>query len=145
MGLRERVLAVESEIAPPKRVEASAGVDWEAARKREQREQREYLRGLIRPHLARWCTEMGIDSPTPEFTVVEAKEYPNRPLVVTFRFSVDDLSFDGDYRKYAGAHGDEMKIYLPQHRRYAGYEINNLAGLVRMRGRPAPPFLGSMK
>ena len=143
MGLRDRVLAAQAEIEiRAGNAAAAAKAAGSAPAETEQERESRYTRELIRPHLARWCTEMGIDSPTPEFTVVDVRESQNRPLAVTVRFSVEDLSFEGEYRKWDT--GDKMNFYLPQHHGNAGYEINNLNDLVHNLGRPEVRY-SSMK
>jgi hypothetical protein len=141
MGLRDRALALQAEMAAVEEKEAAAAEAWEAART--EREQ-EYLRGLIQPHLTRWCTEMGIDSPTPEFTIVDVRENLSRVRVVAFRFSVDDLTLNGDFRGIGQPSKEEMTITLPKHYRHVGYEINNLNDLAYNLGRPEVRY-SSMK
>ena len=159
MGLRDR-LAAQAEINAAKVAAAAkaAATAREAGRppgfETEQERKYKYLRGEIQPHLARWCTEMGIDSPTPEFTVVECT-LP--PLVVLFRFSIEDFIFEGYYRdtghpitffpyhqKLRRVGEEEMRITLPKHHRYVGYEINNLTDLARNLGAPEVRY-SSMK
>lgn len=154
MGLRERALALQAEIRAAGKVAAAAGEVGRAPTETNEEREYKYLRGEIQPHLARWCTDMGIDSPTPEFTV---NRCTLKPLVVLFRFSVDDLTFDGYYRDFGHPPtfnpyhqplrrpGEaEMSIFLPKHYQYVGYEINNLYDLARNLARPAVPY-SSMK
>jgi hypothetical protein len=157
MGFRDRAMEAAAELMAARRKEYEQHeAILAAARKRE----KEYLGQLIRSRLARWCTGMGIDQPTPDFTVVKSKGSLESSWTLdgnqdpyfqlTFRFSVEDLNFEGDYwasgfRKpgtrtstSVGAEeelrrppGDEsLKIYLSSDLAHLdGYEINDLAGL----------------
>jgi hypothetical protein len=158
MGLRDRALEAAAELAAAEREyseRAAANRAAAAARPAPRNWQKEYLQQLLRTRLARWCTEMGIDPPTPKFTVDTSEgslsygkmtlNGPQAPYYhAMFRFSVEGLNFKGEYWasgfRSARALSEEelrrppdsetLRICLSsRHPHLEKYEINDLAGL----------------